>query len=608
MTPAVPPGPIGRIFPALLRYNLKYWKAYVAGLVLATFFSLVGLAMPLVLGHMVDRFTERALSRPMLLAYCGALIGLGIVTGVARYFERTLIIGASRRFEFDLRNDYYLAIQSQSREFFTRTPTGEILARASNDIAYVRELIGPGIMGTVDMLRLPLTLAAMVYYSTKLTIVACAPLPVVTILVYLFIRYMHRQSQVVQDQFGVVTTRVQENLAGARVVQAYGIADIEIAGFAKESEKYMRESIKLSVVMSLVWPVIGMMVGAVMLLVIWWGGGMVLDGEFTSRPVWTGSGIALERVPFSLGDFTAFMACLLLLAWPLAEFGWVMTLYQRGSVSMKRIAEYLARTPGIADPTATDRSKTSIQGAIEFDRVCLEYEGRTALRDVSFSVRPGETVAVVGPTGAGKTSVVSLLTREFDPTSGVVRMDGVDIRTLPLSTLRSAIGYVPQDTFLFSDTIRANLTFGRPGAEQGVVDDAADVAQLTETVNSFPNRYETLLGERGVNLSGGQKQRLAIARAVIMDAPILILDDALSSVDTHTEEQILQRLMRIMAQRTSIVISHRVSTVRDADLILVLREGQIAERGTHEQLIALGGLYAEMHERQLLEEELETTA
>lgn len=608
MTPAVPPGQIGRIFPALLRYNLKYWKAYVAGLVLATFFSLVGLAMPLVLGHMVDRFTERALSRPMLLAYCGALIGLGIVTGVARYFERTLIIGASRRFEFDLRNDYYLAIQSQSREFFTRTPTGEILARASNDIAYVRELIGPGIMGTVDMLRLPLTLAAMVYYSTKLTIVACAPLPVVTILVYLFIRYMHRQSQVVQDQFGVVTTRVQENLAGARVVQAYGIADIEIAGFAKESEKYMRESIKLSVVMSLVWPVIGMMVGAVMLLVIWWGGGMVLDGEFTSRPVWTGSGIALERVPFSLGDFTAFMACLLLLAWPLAEFGWVMTLYQRGSVSMKRIAEYLARTPGIADPTATDRSKTSIQGAIEFDRVCLEYEGRTALRDVSFSVRPGETVAVVGPTGAGKTSVVSLLTREFDPTSGVVRMDGVDIRTLPLSTLRSAIGYVPQDTFLFSDTIRANLTFGRPGAEQGVVDDAADVAQLTETVNSFPNRYETLLGERGVNLSGGQKQRLAIARAVIMDAPILILDDALSSVDTHTEEQILQRLMRIMAQRTSIVISHRVSTVRDADLILVLREGQIAERGTHEQLIALGGLYAEMHERQLLEEELETTA
>lgn len=604
----VPPGKIGRPFPTLLRYNRKYWRAYVAGLVLAMFFSLVGLAMPMVLGHMVDRFTVQALTRPMLVVYCGALIGLGIVTGVARYFERTLIIGASRRFEFDLRNDYFLAVQSQAREFFTRTPTGEILARASNDIAYVRELIGPGVMGTVDMLRLPFTLAVMVYYSATLTLVACIPLPVVSLLVYLFITYMHKQSQIVQDQFGVVTTKVQENLAGARVVQAYGTGDIEIAAFGKESGKYMRESIKLSVVMSFAWPVIGMMVGAVMLLVIWWGGGMVLDGAIVSRPACTDAGIALDRVPFTLGDFTAFMACLLLLAWPLAEFGWVMTLYQRGAVSMKRISEYMARTPAIRDTAMTDHSITSIRGAIEFDGVRLDYDGRTALRDVSFAVQPGQTVAFVGPTGSGKTSIVSLLTREYEPAGGIVRVDGVDIRTLPLQTLRSGIAYVPQDTFLFSDTIRANLTFGRPDAEQDEVDYAADVAQLTETVNSFPNRYETLLGERGVNLSGGQKQRLAIARAVVMDAPILILDDALSSVDTHTEEQILQRLMDVLTQRTSIIISHRVSTVQHADLILVLRDGRIAERGTHEQLLALGGQYAEMHERQLLEEELETTA
>jgi ATP-binding cassette subfamily B protein len=592
----------------LVRYNRKYWKAYLAGLALATFFSLVNLAMPMVMGHMVDQFTERVLSRPMLVAYCGALIGLGVITGIARYFERTLIIGASRKFEFDLRNDYFLAIQTQAREFFTKTPTGEILARASNDIAYVRELIGPGVMGTVDMLRLPFTMAVMIYYSAQLTLVACMPLPVVSILVYLFVTYMHKQSQRVQDQFGVVTTRVQENLAGARVVQAYGTGDVEIAAFAKESEIYMRESIKLSVVMSLAWPVIGMMVGAVMLLVIWWGGGMVLDGAQITRPAWTANGFALEQSRFTLGDFTAFMACLLLLAWPLAEFGWVMTLYQRGAVSMKRIAEYMSRTPSIRDDGTTNTSITKIRGAIAFDAVTLEYEGRTALSNVTFDVTPGQTLAIVGSTGSGKTSIVSLITREYDPTSGHVRIDGADVRTVPLQTLRSGIAYVPQDTFLFSDSIRANLAFGRPDADSTAVDHAAEVAQLMETVNSFPNRFETLLGERGVNLSGGQKQRLAIARAVVLDAPILILDDALSSVDTHTEEQILQGLVTVMQQRTSIIISHRVSTVRHADLILVLQDGKIIERGTHEQLLALAGQYAEMHERQLLEAELETTA
>lgn len=604
----VPPARIGRPFITLLRYNRRFWKAYAVGLALATFFSLVNLVMPMVLGHMVDLFNSRALNRPMLGAYCGALVGLGIITGVARYFERSLIIGASRRFEFDLRNDYFLAVQSQSRDFFTRTPTGEILARASNDIAYVRELIGPGMMGTVDMLRLPFTLAVMVYYSAHLTLVACMPLPLVSILVYLFISYINKQSQKVQDQFGVVTTRVQENLAGARVVQAYGIGDVETAAFAKESEIYMREGVKLSVVMSFAWPVIGMMVGAVMLLVVWRGGDMVLNGEYISRLTWDADGIGVASVKFTLGDFTAFLACLLLLAWPLAEFGWVMTLYQRGAVSMKRIAEYMARTPDIRDTEQTDHSITAVKGAIAFEDVSLAYDGRTALKNVSFSVEAGETIAIVGATGSGKSSIVSLLTREYDPSEGTVRVDGKDIRTVPLQVLRGSIAYVPQDTFLFSDTIRANLTFGRPEADQATTDHAADVAQLTETINSFPDRYETLLGERGVNLSGGQKQRLAIARAVVLDAPILVLDDALSSVDTHTEEQILQRLMSVMARRTSIIISHRVSTVRHADQILLLENGEIVERGTHDELIARGGHYAEMHERQLLEEELETTA
>ena len=595
-------------FATLVRYNRRYWRAYGTGVLLATAFSLFNLAMPLLLGYMVDRFTAQELTRRMLIAYVGGLLAIAVVTGIARFFERTLIIGASRKFEYDLRNDYFRAIQAQSRDFFTKTPTGEIMARASNDVNFVRELIGPGIMGTVDMLRLPLTLATMMYFSTYLTLVALVPLPVVSILVYAFVTYMHRQSQKVQDQFGVVTTRVQENLAGARVVQAYGVGDVEERAFRVESEKYMREGLKLSIAMSFAWPVIGMMIGVVILLIIWQGGDMVLEGAIVSRPAWTSSGLALTQAPFTLGSFTAFMSCLLLLAWPLAEFGWVLTLYQRGIVSMKRIIEYLNRTPSIQDGPGTDMRITRIDGGIRFDHVHLSYDDRPALKNVSFEVKAGQTVAIVGPTGSGKSSVVSLIMREYEPTSGEIQIDGHNINAVPLQTLRSAIAYVPQDTFLFSDSICANLTFGKPDVTQSQIDSAADAAQLKETIEGLPNGYETLLGERGVNLSGGQKQRLAIARAVVLDGAILILDDALSAVDTHTEEQILQRLKSVMKQRTSVIISHRVSTVRHADLILVLENGEITERGRHEELLEFGGHYAEMYERQLLEDELETTA
>ncbi len=597
----------GRPFRTVLHYNRRYWKAYLIGTLLAAVFALMNLAMPWVMQIVVDEFTNGTMTQGKLWGYFAALIVLAILVGVARYWERTVMIRASRDFEYDLRNDFFQRIQTLSQDFFHRTQTGEIMARATNDLNYVRAMIGPGVMGTVDMLRLPFTLAFMFYLSVHLTLISLVPLPFVSFVVYAFVMAMHRQSKRVQDQFGVVSARAQENLAGARVVQAYGIADRELRDFSRESRGYMSENIKLSMITSFAWPFINMMVGATILLVIWQGGNMVIGDALVHRPTWTG-GLSMETTTFTLGDLTAFLWCMFLLAWPLADFGWVLTLFQRGAVSMNRLSDYLTLSPTIDDSEVTDHGIDAVDGAIRFENVSFSYNDREALRDVNLHVEPGHTLAVVGPTGSGKSTLVSLITREYDPTKGKVLIDDFDARQIPLRVLRGSVGHVPQDTFLFSESIRENLTLGRPDASNSAIDQAVDVAQLTETVEDLPEGYETLLGERGVNLSGGQKQRLAIARAVLRDPEILILDDALSSVDTHTEEEILQRLKTVMANRTSVIISHRVSTVRHADQIVVLDGGRILERGTHDELVAHGGLYAEMYERQLLEDALEEDA
>ena len=574
-------------FRAILRYNRPYWKEYVLGGLLSTVFVVVGLAMPLVLRLVVARFQNNTMTGSLLWVCFAGLLAVAVGTGFARYWERILIINASRKCEYDLRNDLFRRVQQLSQDFFHRTQTGDIMARATNDLNYVRMFIGPGIMGTIDMMRLPLTLAVMVYMSAHLTLLSLIPLPLVSLLVYGFISYMHRQSERVQNQYSVVTSRTQENLAGARVVQAYGIAEREIALFTRESEKYMRENIKLAAVMSLAWPLIGLCIALMILLVIWRGGMMVIDGNL------------------KLEDLTGFIVCMLILIWPLAEFGWILTLYQRGAVGMKRIKEILDEAPTIRDDENTQQDRTVAAGGIRFEQVSFGYGEQEVLHEIDFAVSPGETVALVGPTGSGKSTMVSLLCREHDPASGRILIDGVDARRIPIRALRGAIGFVPQDTFLFSDSIRANVTFGRPDASAQDVEYACEVAQFTETVAQQSAGYDALLGERGVNLSGGQKQRLAIARAVLCDPKILILDDALSNVDTQTEEHILLRLKNVMAARTSVIISHRISTIRHADLILVIQDGRIVERGKHDDLVALRGLYATMYERQLLEEELE---
>lgn len=577
----------GRPLLTIIRYNLPYWRRYLVGMGLSALFVSVGLCMPLVIKEVVRQFDEHTMTTRRLGLYFTGLLIISLTTGVARYFERKLIIGASREAEYDLRNDFFRHLQTLSREFFQRTQTGDLMARATNDLNYVRMFIGPGIMGTIDMMRLPFTLALMLYLSPWLTFLALMPLPFVSLLVYGFVMYMHRQSEAVQAQYSVVTSRVQENLAGARVVQAYGIADREIAAFRAESEKYLRENMKLASVMSLAWPLLGAVIGFTVLLVLWRGGFMVIRGTL------------------GLDGFTGFVVCLLILIWPLAEFGWILSLYQRGRVGMNRINEIFAETPIIRDDESTCAGADVTAGAIRFEHVSFAYGSHPVLEDIDFEVNPGQTVALVGLTGSGKSTLVSLLTREYDPVQGRVLIDEVDARRIPVKALRAAIGYVPQDAFLFSDTVRANLTFGRPDATPEAIAHACDVAQFTETIERLPSGLDTLLGERGVNLSGGQKQRLTIARALIRDPIILILDDALSSVDTHTEELILQRLKPVAASRTTVIISHRISTIRHADLILVLDNGRIVDRGIHEDLLRRGGLYGRLYERQLLEEELE---
>lgn len=583
-------------FRSLLRFNRPYLKAYTIGAVIGLLVGVLSVIAPLIMRHVLTHLETGELTYGFLYFWLGCFLLLGLVAGVLRYVQRMLMIGSSRRFEFDLRNHLFTHLLRMPPAFFRKSKTGDVMARATSDIDVVREFIGPGVMGTADMVRIPLTLALMIWLSPSLTLYAMLPLPAVSVIAYFFIRFMTRQSKKVQESFSEVNSAMQENLAGARVVKAYGIADREADSFSVVSLKFMKQNMKLVFVMSAAIPILGVIIGVFALILMGVGGSMVVRGDLT------------------LANLSTFIIAMIMLAFPFAQLGYVLTLYQRGAVSMRRIGKILGEIPAIQDPrSSAPEAPPTLRGHVQFKDVTFRYpreegdknDDHAALDAIDLDVPEGSTLAIVGPTGCGKTTVLAMLTRAYDPDEGSVLVDGHDIRELPLAVLRNALGYVPQDSFIFSATIRENLLMAKSDASEEELWQACDTAQFSEALRRLPRGMDTLLGERGINLSGGQIQRLCLARALLRLPMILLLDDALSAVDTRTEEAILRGLKAVMRERTSIVVSHRISTIRHADQIVVIEHGRIVDQGTHEELIQREGVYAAMHRRQRLESQLE---
>jgi ATP-binding cassette subfamily B protein len=570
-------------------YILKYKRLIFLGILailLSEFFYVI---IPILIGRAVDDL-KAGVTFEKLSLFASLILGSTILSGIASFFTRQTIIVASRKIEYDMRNDFYRHVQGLHYLYFRDKKVGDIMAYATNDIPAVRNFLGPGIMYSIETtIEFVVILAIMFSMNLKLTLITLIPLPLISYLVYKVGKIVHERYEDIQEHFGTITTLAQENIAGIRVIKSYVREDYEIEKFRKVNFEYFIKNIKLAKVQSLTYPLMILITGISIILVIWYGGYQVIKGTMT------------------LGQLTSFLIYLGYLIWPMIAFGWIINLTQRAAASMDRLLEVMRVQPQIRDTEETDFSIKQINGEIEFKDVWFKYPDSEnyVLKGVSFKVEQGQTVGIVGYTGSGKTTLVNLIPRLFDPDKGEVLIDGVNVKKIPLKVLRGSIGYVQQDVFLFSDTVKNNITFGVDGVDEDKIISVAKIAHIYDEIMEFPNKFDTIVGERGITLSGGQKQRVGLARALIKEPKILILDDSFSSVDAYTEEMILKNLKEYRKGRTTIIISHRITAVKDADFIIVLDDGEIVESGTHDELIELGGIYAELYQKQILEEELE---
>ncbi|QHN04050.1 ABC transporter ATP-binding protein [Granulicella sp. WH15] len=569
-------------------YLKRYWKSLAWGAIAVILYNSSKAMLPPVIGHAVDDM-QHGVTSAVILHHALRLLLVASIMAVFLYLSRQIIIGASREIEFDLRNDIFANLERQQSSFFQTHRTGDIMARTTNDLNAVRQLLGPAILYSANTLFF--TAAALPFMfrlSPRLTLFAFIPLPLASIAVQGFGARIHKRFERIQDMFSEISAKTQENFSGARLIRAFAQEEAEISSFETANDEYIGRSLHLVRLMAMLWPTLELVLGISLVITLLVGGHEVISGHMTS------------------GQFAEFMVYMVQLTWPMIAIGWVVNLFQRGTASVIRIDDLLKEKPTIEDvPALLAANPVPITGSIEFRNLNFSYTpGVPVLEEINLTIPAGSSLAVVGPTGSGKSTLVNLIPRLYDAAPGMVLIDGAPIQSQPLATLRRNIGFVPQETFLFSDTIHHNIAFGRPDATLQEIEDAAATAYIRTEILEFPKGFETLVGERGVTLSGGQKQRTSIARAVLRDPRILILDDALASVDTHTEEQILSGLRRVMQGRTTILISHRISTARNADQIAVLVDGRIAELGTHDELLASGGYYTRLYEKQQLEEEL----
>ena len=574
----------------LYPYLKKYWRGFAWGTLCVLLLNGIWVQFPRVLRVAIDYLDKGGRDLKKLGFYALLIVLIATTKGIFQFLTRWIVIGISRDIEFDLRNDMFEHLERLSFPYYQRNRTGDIMARATNDLNAVRMLLGPAIMYTAN--TVVFTAGALFYMmriSPKLTAITFLPLPVASVVIQYFGRQIHERFEKIQAMFSDISARAQENFSGARVIRAYAQEAAEIRQFEKANTEYIRRSLPLARLIGLLWPTLEVTLGFAIVLVLWLGGQEVLRNKMTP------------------GDFAAFLTYMVQLTWPVIALGWVVNIFQRGTASLSRINEILQEVPEIADEKtvrAAGPPEPEIRGEVEFRNLNFGYNGVPVLRDVNLQIPAGSSLAIVGPTGSGKTTLVDLIPRVYDAHPGMVLIDGRPVREYPIEFLRRSIGFVPQETFLFSDTIRENIAFGKDHATAEEVRAAAAAANIAVDIESFPEGFNTMVGERGITLSGGQKQRTAIARAILRNPRILILDDALSSVDTQTEDKILNHLREVMQGRTTIFISHRVSTVRNADRIAVLHGGRIVELGTHEELLARNGYYTDLYNKQLLEEEL----